>query len=220
MEELEPRPANQVRNKCFVHDSVFSSHCRVCVQVVIVGGVLADIPRPSSLNRYSPLQPSGPASASTPSASPDNDSRGGLSRYCVTLQDAFLADVGCEFPINFCTFILKVLKMCVRCVFSSRGSLGRERNDKPLTLGPTRSGPPSVGGAGKEVVEELPQEEVHKDSHVPDTPKLQPSTASRGKLERSQSRESGEPLIWTHTNLIRSLSKTNKAPAPLFIQKK
>ncbi|KAI5095655.1 eukaryotic translation initiation factor 4 gamma 3 isoform X5, partial [Silurus meridionalis] len=111
----------------------------------------SDIVRPSSLNRYSPLQPSVPASSSSPSASPEVDSRGGLS---------------------------------------SRGSLGRERNDKPLTLGPSRSGPPSLGGLGKEDTEELPQEEVQKDTYIPDTPKLQPSTASRSKLERSQSRES------------------------------
>uniref|UniRef100_A0AAR2JGJ1 Eukaryotic translation initiation factor 4 gamma 3 n=1 Tax=Pygocentrus nattereri TaxID=42514 RepID=A0AAR2JGJ1_PYGNA len=71
-----------------------------------------------------------------------------------------------------------------------RGSSGRERNDKPLSSGPSRPGPPSVGGAGKEAPEEPPQEEVHKETHVPDTPKLLPSTASRSKLERSQSRES------------------------------
>ncbi|KAK3518895.1 hypothetical protein QTP70_014938 [Hemibagrus guttatus] len=111
----------------------------------------SDILRPSSLNRYSPLQPSVPASASTPSASPDIDSRGGLS---------------------------------------SRGSSGRERNDKPLTLGPSRSGPPSLGGSGKEAAEEQTQEDIHKDTHIPDTPKLQSSTVSRSKLERSQSRES------------------------------
>ncbi|XP_058265223.1 eukaryotic translation initiation factor 4 gamma 3 isoform X4 [Hemibagrus wyckioides] len=111
----------------------------------------SDILRPSSLNRYSPLQPSVPASASTPSASSDIDSRGGLS---------------------------------------SRGSSGRERNDKPLTLGPTRSGPPSLGGSAKEAAEEQMQEDVHKDTHILDTPKLQSSTASRSKLERSQSRES------------------------------
>ncbi|KAI4881286.1 hypothetical protein NFI96_032553 [Prochilodus magdalenae] len=72
----------------------------------------------------------------------------------------------------------------------SRGSSGRERNDKPLSTGPSRTGPPSVGGAVKEAPEEPPQEEVHKETHVPDTPKLLPSTASRSKLERSQSRES------------------------------
>lgn len=66
---------------------------------MIVGVVLADILRPSSLNRYSPLQPSVPASASTPSASPDIDSRGGLSRYGATLQDPWSANcVGCEVP--------------------------------------------------------------------------------------------------------------------------
>ncbi|TSM04816.1 Eukaryotic translation initiation factor 4 gamma 3 [Bagarius yarrelli] len=111
----------------------------------------SDILRPSSLNRYSPLQPSVPASASTPSASPDIDSRGGLS---------------------------------------SRGSLGRERNDKLLTLGPSRSGPPSVSGQAKEAAEEQTQEDVHKEAYIPDTPKLQSSTASKSKLERSQSRES------------------------------
>lgn len=94
-------------------------------------------------------------------------------------------------------------------MFPSRGSSGRERNDKPLTLGPSRSGPPSVGGTAKEAAEELPQEEIPKDTHVPDTPKPQPSTASRSKLERSQSRESGEPLIWIHANF-----NTNTAPAP------
>ncbi|XP_060749605.1 eukaryotic translation initiation factor 4 gamma 3 isoform X5 [Tachysurus vachellii] len=73
---------------------------------------------------------------------------------------------------------------------SSRGSLGRERNDKPSTLGPSRSGPPSVGGPGKEAAEEQTQEDVHKDTHVSDTPKLQSGIASGGKLERSQSRES------------------------------
>ncbi|GAA6107308.1 eukaryotic translation initiation factor 4 gamma 3 isoform X7 [Tachysurus ichikawai] len=111
----------------------------------------SDILRPSSLNRYSPLQSSVPSSASPPSASPDIDSRGGLS---------------------------------------SRGSLGRERNDKPSLLGPSRSGPPSVGGPGKEAAEEQTQEDVHKDMHVSDTLKLQSGTASEGKLERSQSRES------------------------------
>lgn len=85
-------------------------------------------------------------------------------------------------------------------MFPSRGSSGRERNDKPLTLGPSRSGPPSVGGPGKEAAEDHQQEEVHKDMHVLDTPKLQPSAASRGKLECSQSRESGEPLFCTHIN--------------------
>lgn len=59
-----------------------------------------------------------------------------------------------------------------------------------------------MGGAGKESAEESSQEDVHKDMHVPDTPKLQPSTASRSELERSQSRESGELLIWTRTSLI------------------
>uniref|UniRef100_A0A4W4EYJ7 Eukaryotic translation initiation factor 4 gamma 3 n=1 Tax=Electrophorus electricus TaxID=8005 RepID=A0A4W4EYJ7_ELEEL len=73
---------------------------------------------------------------------------------------------------------------------SSRGSSGRERNDKPLSSAPSRAGPPSVGGASKEAPEEPPKEEAHKDTHVPPTPKLLPSTANRSKLERSQSRES------------------------------
>ncbi|XP_017565077.1 eukaryotic translation initiation factor 4 gamma 3 isoform X5 [Pygocentrus nattereri] len=113
----------------------------------------SDVLRPSasSLNRYSPLQPSAPTAVPTSSATSDFDSKRSLS---------------------------------------SRGSSGRERNDKPLSSGPSRPGPPSVGGAGKEAPEEPPQEEVHKETHVPDTPKLLPSTASRSKLERSQSRES------------------------------
>uniref|UniRef100_A0A8B9JNF9 Eukaryotic translation initiation factor 4 gamma, 3b n=1 Tax=Astyanax mexicanus TaxID=7994 RepID=A0A8B9JNF9_ASTMX len=73
---------------------------------------------------------------------------------------------------------------------SSRGSSGRERNDKPLSSGHPRPGPLSLAGAGKEAPEEPPQEEVHKETQVADTPKLLPSTASRSKLERSQSRES------------------------------
>lgn len=97
-----------------------------------------------------------------------------------------------------------MIKMCICCVFPSRGSLGRERNDKPSLLGPSRSGPPSVGGPGKEAAEEQTQEDVHKDMHVSDTLKLQSGTASEGKLERSQSRESGELLIWTQPNLIHS----------------
>lgn len=94
-------------------------------------------------------------------------------------------------------------------MFFSRGSLGRERNDKPLTLGPSKSGPPSLGGAGKETVEEQTQEDVNRDTHIPDTPKLQSSTASRSKLERSQSRESGKQLIWIYTNFLNSFSKIN-----------
>lgn len=84
-------------------------------------------------------------------------------------------------------------------LFLSRGSSGRERNDKPLSSGPSRPGSSSVAGAGKEAPEEPPQEEVHKETNVPDTPKLLPSTASRSKLERSQSRESGESRMCART---------------------
>uniref|UniRef100_A0A3B1KG78 Eukaryotic translation initiation factor 4 gamma 3 n=1 Tax=Astyanax mexicanus TaxID=7994 RepID=A0A3B1KG78_ASTMX len=118
----------------------------------------SDVLRPgaSSLNRYSPLQPSPPAGAPASSAASDFDSKRSLS---------------------------------------SRGSSGRERNDKPLSSGHPRPGPLSLAGAGKEAPEEPPQEEVHKVTQVADTPKLLPSTASRSKLERSQSRESGEMQI-------------------------
>uniref|UniRef100_A0A8B9JPL6 Eukaryotic translation initiation factor 4 gamma, 3b n=1 Tax=Astyanax mexicanus TaxID=7994 RepID=A0A8B9JPL6_ASTMX len=118
----------------------------------------SDVLRPgaSSLNRYSPLQPSPPAAAPASSAASDFDSKRSLS---------------------------------------SRGSSGRERNDKPLSSGHPRPGPLSLAGAGKEAPEEPPQEEVHKETQVADTPKLLPSTASRSKLERSQSRESGEMQI-------------------------
>ncbi|XP_022533176.2 eukaryotic translation initiation factor 4 gamma 3 isoform X3 [Astyanax mexicanus] len=113
----------------------------------------SDVLRPgaSSLNRYSPLQPSPPAAAPASSAASDFDSKRSLS---------------------------------------SRGSSGRERNDKPLSSGHPRPGPLSLAGAGKEAPEEPPQEEVHKETQVADTPKLLSSTASRSKLERSQSRES------------------------------
>lgn len=110
----------------------------------------SDVSRPSSLNRYSPLQTAVSTASSTPTASSDLDSKGGPS---------------------------------------SRGSSGRERNDKPQTLGPARAVPSAVG-LGKDSHDDPPQEEMHKGTHVPETSKLQSSKASRSKLERSQSRES------------------------------
>uniref|UniRef100_A0A8B9JLU0 Eukaryotic translation initiation factor 4 gamma, 3b n=1 Tax=Astyanax mexicanus TaxID=7994 RepID=A0A8B9JLU0_ASTMX len=114
----------------------------------------SDVLRPgaSSLNRYSPLQPSPPAAAPASSAASDFDSKRSLS---------------------------------------SRGSSGRERNDKPLSSGHPRPGPLSLAGAGKEAPEEPPQEEVHKETQVADTPKLLPSTASRSKLELKLEAASG-----------------------------
>ncbi|XP_062871620.1 eukaryotic translation initiation factor 4 gamma 3 isoform X3 [Trichomycterus rosablanca] len=111
----------------------------------------SDVLQPSSLNRYSPLQPSAPAASSTSSVSTEFEGKGGLS---------------------------------------SRGSSGRERNDNLLSSVPLKPGLPAGSEVSKETPEEPAQEEVHKDTHVSDTPKLQPSTASRSKLERSQSRES------------------------------
>ncbi|XP_056589766.1 eukaryotic translation initiation factor 4 gamma 3 isoform X10 [Triplophysa dalaica] len=114
----------------------------------------SDVSRPSatSLNRYSPLQPSGPPASSLPSASPDFDAR-------------------------------KVL--------SSRGSSGRERNDKPLSAGPARTGPLSSGSSNKEAPEESIQDVSRRDS---DTPKLPANTADQSRLEHSQSRESAVKL--------------------------
>lgn len=77
------------------------------------------------------------------------------------------------------------------CKFLSRGSSGRERNDKPLSTGPARTGPISLGSSNKEAPEESVQEVSRRDS---DTPKLPASTADKSRLERSQSRESGELL--------------------------
>ncbi|XP_066528771.1 eukaryotic translation initiation factor 4 gamma 3 isoform X4 [Hoplias malabaricus] len=112
----------------------------------------SDVLRPSasSLNRYSPLQPSAPVAAPASSTASDFDSKRSLS---------------------------------------SRGSSGRERNDKLVTSAPLRQGPSSVGGTDKEAPDEPPQEDVHKEMHAPDMLKLQPSTAGRTP-ERSQSRES------------------------------
>uniref|UniRef100_A0A8C1U7Q2 Eukaryotic translation initiation factor 4 gamma, 3b n=1 Tax=Cyprinus carpio TaxID=7962 RepID=A0A8C1U7Q2_CYPCA len=78
-----------------------------------------------------------------------------------------------------------------RRVLSSRGSSGRERNDKPLSTGPARTGPISLGSSNKEAPEESVQEVSRRDS---DTPKLPASTADKSRLERSQSRESAVKL--------------------------
>ncbi|KAL0158309.1 hypothetical protein M9458_046385, partial [Cirrhinus mrigala] len=63
---------------------------------------------------------------------------------------------------------------------------GRERNDKPLSAGPARTGPISLGSSNKEAPEE--------DSNASDTPKLPASTADKNRLDRSQSRESAVKL--------------------------
>lgn len=114
----------------------------------------SDISHPSatSLNRYSPLQPSGPPASSLPSASPDFDARR---------------------------------------VLSSRGSSGQERNDKPLSAGPARTGSLSSGSSNKEAPEESIQEVSHRDS---DTPKLPANTADKNRLEHCQSRETAVNL--------------------------
>uniref|UniRef100_A0A8C2HHS7 Eukaryotic translation initiation factor 4 gamma, 3b n=1 Tax=Cyprinus carpio TaxID=7962 RepID=A0A8C2HHS7_CYPCA len=79
-----------------------------------------------------------------------------------------------------------------RCL--SRGSSGRERNDKPLSVGPARTGPISLGSSNKEAPEESVQEVSRRDSNASDTPKLHASTADKSRLERSQSRESAVKL--------------------------
>ncbi|XP_067228544.1 eukaryotic translation initiation factor 4 gamma 3 isoform X2 [Chanodichthys erythropterus] len=81
-----------------------------------------------------------------------------------------------------------------RRVLSSRGSSGRERNDKPLSMGPTRTGPILLGSSNKEAPEESVQEVSRRDSYASDTPKLPASTADKSRLERSQSRESAVKL--------------------------
>lgn len=87
--------------------------------------------------------------------------------------------------------IHECLFLCV-CEFLSRGSSGRERNDKPLSADPARTGPISLGSSNKEAPEESVQEMSRRDSNASDTPKLPASTADKSSLERSQSRESGE----------------------------
>lgn len=91
---------------------------------------------------------------------------------------------------------------CDLVMFSnSRGSSGRERNDKPasstlsqpgsFSLGSGGSGSGSIGGAGgKEPSEDLSPEEPRRE--VPDTPKLQGGAQHKAKSERSRSRDSGE----------------------------
>uniref|UniRef100_A0A9R1SNR2 Eukaryotic translation initiation factor 4 gamma, 3b n=2 Tax=Cyprinus carpio TaxID=7962 RepID=A0A9R1SNR2_CYPCA len=85
-----------------------------------------------------------------------------------------------------------------RRVLSSRGSSGRERIDRPLSAGPARTGPISLGSSNKEAPEESVQEVSRRDSNASDTPKLHASTADKSRLERSQSRESGEPHGYPH----------------------
>ncbi|XP_067302409.1 eukaryotic translation initiation factor 4 gamma 3 isoform X10 [Pseudorasbora parva] len=77
-----------------------------------------------------------------------------------------------------------------RRVLSSRGSSGRERNDKPSSVGPARTGPISLGSSNKEAPEESVQEVSRRDSNASDTPKLPANTADKSRLEHSQSRES------------------------------
>ncbi|CAM4679691.1 unnamed protein product [Leuciscus chuanchicus] len=81
-----------------------------------------------------------------------------------------------------------------RRVLSSRGSSGRERNDKPSSVGPTRTGPISLGSSNKDVPEESAQEVFRRDSNASDTPQLPASTADKSRLEHSQSRESAVKL--------------------------
>ncbi|KAK2885631.1 hypothetical protein Q8A67_016468 [Cirrhinus molitorella] len=81
-----------------------------------------------------------------------------------------------------------------RRVLSSRASSGRERNDKPLSAGPARTGPISLSSSNKEAPEESVQEVSRRDSNASDTPKLPASTADKSRLERSQSRESAVKL--------------------------
>uniref|UniRef100_A0A672L7J8 Eukaryotic translation initiation factor 4 gamma 3-like n=1 Tax=Sinocyclocheilus grahami TaxID=75366 RepID=A0A672L7J8_SINGR len=81
-----------------------------------------------------------------------------------------------------------------RRVLSSRGSSGRERNDKALSTGPARTGPISLGSSNKEAPEESVQEVSRRDSNASDTPRLPASTADKSRLERSQSRESAVKL--------------------------
>uniref|UniRef100_A0A8C1D0D1 Eukaryotic translation initiation factor 4 gamma, 3b n=1 Tax=Cyprinus carpio carpio TaxID=630221 RepID=A0A8C1D0D1_CYPCA len=87
-----------------------------------------------------------------------------------------------------------------RRVLSSRGSSGRERIDRPLSAGPARTGPISLGSSNKEAPEESVQEVSRRDSNASDTPKLHASTADKSRLERSQSRESGEPHGYPRTH--------------------
>uniref|UniRef100_A0A671NFN7 Eukaryotic translation initiation factor 4 gamma 3-like n=1 Tax=Sinocyclocheilus anshuiensis TaxID=1608454 RepID=A0A671NFN7_9TELE len=81
-----------------------------------------------------------------------------------------------------------------RRVLSSRGSSGRERDDKALSTGPARTGPISLGSSNKEAPEESVQEVSRRDSNASDTPRLPASTADKSRLERSQSRESAVKL--------------------------
>uniref|UniRef100_A0A673LKH0 Eukaryotic translation initiation factor 4 gamma 3-like n=1 Tax=Sinocyclocheilus rhinocerous TaxID=307959 RepID=A0A673LKH0_9TELE len=72
-----------------------------------------------------------------------------------------------------------------RRVLSSRGSSGRERNDKALSTGPARTGPISLGSSNKEAPEESVQEVSRRDSNASDMPRLPASTADKSRLERT-----------------------------------
>uniref|UniRef100_A0A671PGA0 Eukaryotic translation initiation factor 4 gamma 3-like n=1 Tax=Sinocyclocheilus anshuiensis TaxID=1608454 RepID=A0A671PGA0_9TELE len=84
--------------------------------------------------------------------------------------------------VKFPPFFPVLHPFSFRCL--SRGSSGRERNDKPLSAGPARTGPISLGSSNKEAPEESVQEVSRRDSNASDTPKLPASTADKTvKLE-------------------------------------
>ncbi|KAG9337675.1 hypothetical protein JZ751_028325 [Albula glossodonta] len=80
---------------------------------------------------------------------------------------------------------------------SSRGSSGRERNDKPVSSAPSRTAPFSRGGSAKELLEGQASAELRREApemaDTPSTPKQTSAAEDRGEPERSRARDSVKP---------------------------
>ncbi|KAI1892495.1 hypothetical protein AGOR_G00134190 [Albula goreensis] len=80
---------------------------------------------------------------------------------------------------------------------SSRGSSGRERNDKPVSSAPSRTAPFSRGGSAKELLEGQATAELRREApemaDAPSTPKQTSAAEDRGEPERTRARDSVKP---------------------------
>ncbi|KAG5282217.1 hypothetical protein AALO_G00053560 [Alosa alosa] len=121
---------------------------------------------------------SGGAGAKASESDASRSSGSSLNRYSALQSSSSQAPSSPSTPSDFDS----------RRSLSSRGSSGRERNDKPASSTPSRPGSFSLASGGKEPSEELSQEEPRREA--PDTPKLQGSAQDKAKPERSRSRDS------------------------------
>ncbi|TRY96654.1 hypothetical protein DNTS_024268 [Danionella cerebrum] len=108
-----------------------------------------------------------------------------------------------------------------RRILSRRGSSGHERNDKPVSVGPARTGPTSLSSTNKESPEEFLQEVSRRDSNASDSTKLPTTTADKSRLEHGQSRESANklesPCLDTPTLSEEEMERRSKAIIDEFL---